>query len=124
VDPSILCIDQDMAFLQQIKANFVDAEAWHSDETDTPVRILQYLDTHPEVYMVVAEIVLPSVDGWSLLAAVKERNPLLPVVLCSADTEALNPGPSVAVAADALLKKPFSMDQLQDVLKRFGRQHL
>jgi len=124
VVPSILCIDHDMAFLQQIRAYFIDAEAWHSDETDTPTRILQYLDTHPEVDMMVAEIMLPSMDGWSLLAAVKENNPLLPVILCSADVEALGQGPPVPPKADALLRKPFSMDQLQDTIQHLGRQRL
>jgi len=124
MSPAMLCVDQDMAFLQQIRAYFVDAEAWHSDELDTPTRILHYLDAHPEVDMIVSEILLPSFDGWSLVAAVKERTPLMPVILCSADSDALNPGPSVSMEADALLKKPFSMDELRLVIQRFGRQQL
>jgi PAS domain S-box-containing protein len=124
VVPSVLCIDQDMAFLQQIRAYFIDAEAWHSDDTDSPTRILQYLDAHPEVDMIVAEIVLPSMDGWNLLAAVKEKTPLLPVILCSADIEVLDPGPSVSLKADAILQKPFSMDRLQDTIQQLGRQRL
>jgi len=63
-------------------------------------------------------------DGWALLQEIRERFPLLAVILYSEDPEALKAGNRKAVRPDHLLRKPFSMSLLQASIRELGRQRI
>jgi CheY-like chemotaxis protein len=63
-------------------------------------------------------------NGWELLKKVKERFPLLPTILYSSDPLAWKREGRIAGKPDYLLKKPFSMLQLQNIIHEVGRQRL
>ena len=72
----------------------------------------------------ISEIKLPAMNGWELTKKIKERFPLLPVILYSLDASAGKPEGIMAGIPDYLLKKPFSMLQLQNIIREMGRQRL
>ncbi|MFH1078960.1 MAG: PAS domain S-box protein [Pseudomonadota bacterium] len=122
--PSMLCIDHDPAFLNKMKVSFIDVLEWLSDPGNAPEDVIVCLEDHPEVDIVVSEIKLPGMNGWELLKRIRERFPLLTVVLYSADPAVFGQGVSAAVEADLLLKKPFNMSQLHNYIREVGRQRL
>ncbi|HOX15424.1 MAG TPA: PAS domain S-box protein [Smithellaceae bacterium] len=122
--PAILCVDHNVKYLKELKANFVDAVIWRSEAEDKPEDILNFLTENPEVDMVVSEIRLKGFDGWYLLEKIRAKFPLLPVILYSADRRALKPPAQINVLPDYMLHKPFSIDQLQKIIHELGRQHL
>lgn len=122
--PSMLCIDHDPAFLNELKMNFIDVLEWPSDPADAPEDIIACLEDHPEVDVVISEIKLPGMDGWELLKRIRERFPLLTVVLYSAEPAVFRQGVRETVKADLLLKKPFNMSQLHNYIHEVGRQRL
>jgi PAS domain S-box-containing protein len=124
IHPVMLCIDQDAAFLNELKMNFIDAREWPSGTPDTTEDVIAYLEDHPEIDIVTSEIGLPSISGWELLKEIRERFPLLTVVLYSADTALFRQGGKAAFKADLLLKKPFNILQLQNFIREVGRQRL
>ena len=124
IHPAMLCMDHDPAFLNELKMNFIDAVDWPAGQKNTPEAIISYLEDHPEIDTVISEIRLPGMDGWELLKAVRERFPLLAVILYSADPGALKQGGRTAVKPDHLLRKPFNMSQLQALIHELGRQRL
>jgi CheY-like chemotaxis protein len=122
--PSLLCIDHDTAFLNELRMHFIDVLEWPSGPGDAPEDIIACLEDHPEVDIVVSEIKLPGMNGWELLKRIRERFPLLTVVLYSAEPSVFGLGCRVAVKADLLLKKPFNMSQLNNYIREVGRQRL
>lgn len=122
--PVILCIDHNLKYLKQLKANFVDAVIWRSEPDDKLEDILDFLAEYPEVDVVVSEISLKGFDGWKLLEQIKSRFPLLPVILYSNDKKALKPPAEIAAIPELLLQKPFDIDKLQKIIHDLGRQRL
>ncbi|MFA5322322.1 MAG: PAS domain S-box protein [Smithella sp.] len=124
IRPAILCCDSDAAYLNEIKMSFVDVIDWQCSSEDTCEDIVAYLEQHPEVDIFISEINLPPTNGWELSRKIKERFPLLPVILYSAGTQAGKPEGRAAGKPDYVLHKPFSMTQLQNIIREVGRQRL
>ncbi|MBP7342228.1 MAG: PAS domain S-box protein [Smithellaceae bacterium] len=122
--PAILCIDHNVKYLKELKANFVDAVIWRSEAQDKPEDILQFLIEHPEVDLIVSEVRLKGFTGWALLEKIHAKFPLLPVILYSADRKALVAPPQAKALPDYTLHKPFSIDKLQKIIHDVGRQQL
>ena len=87
-------------------------------------RLPSFLEAHPEVDTFIAEINLPAINGWDLTKKIKERFPLLSVILYSSEPLAEKPEGIISGKPDYLLKKPFSMVQLQNIILETGRQRL
>jgi PAS domain S-box-containing protein len=124
VYPAILCIDHNVKYLKQLKANFVDAVIWRSEAHDTINDIINFLEEHPEVDIVVSEIRLKGFDGWQLLESIRSRFPLLPVIFYSSDKKVIKPPAQVEELPDMAIQKPFNLDKLQKVIHDLGRQRL
>jgi DNA-binding response OmpR family regulator len=104
--------------------SFVDVTGWQCSSEDTGEDIIAYLETHPEVDIFISEINLPSINGWELSRKIKERFPFLSVILYSADSISLKQEGKTAGKPDYLLRKPFSMTHLQNIIRETGRQRL
>ena len=122
--PAILCVDHNVKYLKELKANFVDAVVWRSEAEDKPEDIMQFLADNPEVDIVISEIRLKSFDGWTLLEKIRAKYPLLSVILYSTDRKALIPPPHIKASADCALQRPFNIDELQKIIHELGRQQL
>jgi DNA-binding NtrC family response regulator len=104
--------------------SFADIIDWRCGLEDTCEDIIAYLEAHPEVDIFISEINLPAINGWELLKKIKERFPLLSVILYSGDPHACKPQGLIAGKYDYVLKKPFSMLQLRNIIREIGRQRL
>jgi PAS domain S-box-containing protein len=124
IHPAILCCDSDASYLNEIKMSFVDVIDWCCGSNDTSEDVIAYLEAHPEVDIFISEIKLPAMNGWELTKKIKERFPLLPVILYSSDPMSGKQEGRMAGKPDYLLKKPFSMLQLQNIISEIGRQRL
>ncbi len=124
IRPAILCCDNDASYSNEIKMSFVDVIDWRCSSEETYEDVIAYLETHPEVDILISEINLPSINGWELTKKIKERFPLLPVILYSSNPVSLKQENKAEVKPDYLLKKPFSISQLQSIIRETGRQRL
>jgi PAS domain S-box-containing protein len=122
--PAILCCDSDASCLDEIKMSLVDVMDWQCSPQDTCEDVMAYLEAHPEVDIFISEIRLPSINGWELCKKIKERFPLLYVILYSAEPQAGKQEGKVSVKPDHVLKKPFSILQLQSIIRETERQRL
>jgi len=124
IRPAILCCDSDASYLNELKMSFVDVIDWRCGSNDTSEDVIAYLEAHPEVDIFISEIKLPAMNGLELTKKIKERFPLLPVILYSSDPLSEKQEGRMAGKPDYLLKKPFSMLQLQKIITEMGRQRL
>jgi len=67
--------------------------------------------------LVISDIRMPYVDGFELLAAVRKRSPLCPVIFISAKAEDGDIRMGMSLGADDYLVKPFDPVQLIDTLR-------
>ncbi len=124
IRPAILCCDSDAAHLDEIKMSFVDVIDWQCSSQDCCEDVIAYIESHPEIDIFISEINLPAMNGWELCRKIKERFPLLYVILYSADPLTGKPEGRGAVKPDHLLKKPFGILQLQSIIRETERQRL
>jgi PAS domain S-box-containing protein len=120
--PAILCLDSDAGYLNAVKMSLVGVIDWRCSSKDTIEDVITYLEEHPEVDFFISEIKLPAMNGGDLLKRIRERFPLLPVILYSADSLALKQ--IITAQPEFLLKKPFNMSQLRNIIRDVGRQRL
>ncbi|HDS05568.1 MAG TPA: response regulator [Deltaproteobacteria bacterium] len=125
VRPAVLCLDNDSKYLNEIKMSLSGVIDWQCGHKDTVEDVIAFLEEHPEVDIFISEIKLPAMNGWDLLKKIKERFPLLPVILySSAAAAALKQESKATIGPDFLLKKPFKMTQLKKIIREVGRQKI
>jgi len=66
--------------------------------------------------LIISDVHMPVIDGWALLGRVRERFPLLPVLLISASSDP--PERDSLPEHTTFLAKPFSLEALLDVAAR------
>ena len=87
-------------------------------------KVLEYIDEHPEVDIIISDIRMPVVDGWEILQKAKEKYPLLTVILYSGYPDALHEKDGTDVKPDYLLEKPIEFKRLESILNSITRLKL
>ena len=122
--PTILCVDDDVEFLRELRTYFVEVKDTQIETISNPEEVIAYLEEHPEVDTVLSDIMMPGIDGWELLEKIRLRFPLLKVILYSGSAEAVQQSPDCSAEADDVLQKPFKMKALIEIILQGGRQRL
>ncbi|HDQ03921.1 MAG TPA: PAS domain S-box protein [Deltaproteobacteria bacterium] len=124
IKPAILCLDTDNNYLNEIKMSLPGVIIWPYKDNYSSEDIVAYLEDHPEVDIFISEINLSAINGWELLKKIKERFPLLPTIFYSSENSAMKQQEKSPVQPEYLLKKPFKISQLQNIIREVGRQRL
>jgi PAS domain S-box-containing protein len=124
LNPLLLCIDADAAFLKDMEAHFPGAVTWLFRSPDDENLILQYLNEYPEVDWVVCARELKDISGWQLLTSIKKHHPLIYTALYGPDSDNRQVDPTAGFIPSFTIQKPFDMDKLQKMVQEMGRQRL
>ena len=124
MNPRLLFVDSDDAFLRDIQAYFLEAATWQIGSPEDEERILQYLADYPEVDWVICAMDLKYLTGRQLMAGIKKCYPLLNTVLYGRDGDGLQGNPDPNFNPSFTIQKPFDMDKLQKMIQEAGRQRL
>ncbi|MFZ0929207.1 MAG: ATP-binding protein, partial [Syntrophobacteraceae bacterium] len=121
--PTILYVDDEPGVLGLLRMHFISvhqcAEGLRNSED-----VMAYLAEHPEVDIVFSDLLMPNVNGWEVVAMMKEKFPLLTIVLYSGNSIALKERPENVPPPDYAIEKPFSMKLLAEIVSKIGRQRL
>jgi CheY-like chemotaxis protein len=122
--PTALCMDDDRSFLNKLKSDLGEIKTMSFETRIKPKRIMNYLEEHPDVDILLLKIMIPEEDGWALYRKIKSKFPLLTVVLyLNKKTSRIDKTGSI-VGADHLLQTPFSTEQLLEIINSTQRQRL
>jgi PAS domain S-box-containing protein len=124
IRPSILCVDDDLIMLDMLKALFIEVKDINFESTSNPESVVAYLEEHPEVDIVLSDIMMPGINGWVLLKKIKTRFPLISVILYSGNSTILKDIPPDISKPDFLLEKPFEIKELLNIIYSIDRQRL
>ena len=119
--PRISVVNDNADFLELMSA-ILDEDAGYEvslfDGQETSVAMLA--DSEPD--LIIVDLLLGKVSGWELvtLSRAEPRLADTPIVVCSADVSSLRERePELAAVAKLhVLRKPFSIDQLTELVER------
>ncbi len=104
--------------------HFVEVRNIPRETKNKPENVVEYLENHPEVDIVLSDIMLSGINGWKLLEKIKARFPLLTVIMYSRNPNAFKQKPNSTPTPDYFLEKPFKMEHLLEIINTNGRQRL
>ncbi|MBU0681993.1 MAG: response regulator [Proteobacteria bacterium] len=124
IKPTILCVDDDPQVLSLLRLYFAGVDNMPVETTSSAEGVLAFLAEHPEVDIILSDIMMAGMDGWQLLARVKEKYPLLPVILISGGPSQGEHQERRDIQPDLFLVKPLDFKTLAAAIAKIGRQRL
>ena len=116
--PSVLVIDDETGILDTLRI-LLRKEGWEVTVAQGGKAGLEAIRTAtPDV--VITDVRMPQVGGLDILAAVKEQDPMTPVILMTAQASLQTAIQAVNAGAFHYIQKPFSNDELLAILRRAG----
>jgi two-component system response regulator PrrA len=119
--PRVLIVEDDPDLLVVLRVNLEGAglETMLASDGRTAIRRIEA--ERPDA--VLLDVMLPGIDGWSVLERLHGRGDPVPVVVCSAKKHPEDIERAYELGAVAYLVKPFDIDRLIDaVTEAAGRR--
>jgi CheY-like chemotaxis protein len=113
-DPRILLVD-DNTIVRDMLVDLVGSLGYRADAAANGEEALALFD-HGQYGVVLTDLLMPGMSGWDVLAALRQRDPHVPVIIITGspvvgDPRAFQPGVAV-------LKKPIDVTALDSTIKR------
>lgn len=107
---SVLIVEDDED-IREVVASALEAEGFQVYQADTGMRALELLKDVPHPSLILADLMMPVMDGWELIKALSQDDRLatLPVVVISALDQDEPHG-------FRRIKKPFDIDELVKIV--------
>src|SRR5688500_12507830 len=114
--PSVLVVDDEVAILDTLRI-LLRNEGFEPHMAHGGEKALEQLATlHPDI--VLTDIRMPTVGGVEVLAAAREKDPDVPVILMTAQATLQSAMQAVNAGAFYYIQKPFRNDELIAILRR------
>lgn len=121
-DLSILVVDDESRmrklikdFLMQKNYNILEAE-------DGEVALKVYEENKEKISLILLDVMMPKLDGWSVLRQIRQENKTLPIVMLTARAEEQDELFGFELGVDEYITKPFSpkilVARVEAILKR------
>jgi PAS domain S-box-containing protein len=118
----VLCFDADLALQKALTAHFIDSGDILLVIAETAEDMLERIENWPEAEIILADVGSLRVDKWRRLSLIKERFPLLTLILCIEPPEGVEEKPAEVPDPDHVLTKPIQMASLAEILLK-SRRH-
>jgi CheY-like chemotaxis protein len=119
-DPKILLVD-DNAVVRDMLVDLVGSLGYVADAASGGAEALALFDRN-RYDIVLTDLLMPGMSGWEVLAAVRQRDPRMPVVIITG-TPAVG-DPRASQPGVAVLKKPVDVKALNETIKEKLSQRL
>jgi two-component system, OmpR family, response regulator ResD len=116
---SKLLVVDDEPDIRLVARIVLEHEGFDVDEADDGRVALTACGEGDDIDLVLLDVRMPHLDGWQVLAQLRERGLLdhLRVVMISAHAEQALATRAIDEGATAYIRKPFALDQLVDVVR-------
>jgi CheY-like chemotaxis protein len=119
-DAKILLVD-DNTVVRDMLVDLVGSLGYVADAASGGTEALALFDLN-RYDIVLTDLLMPGMSGWEVLAAVRQRDPRMPVVIITG-TPAVG-DPRASQPGVAVLKKPVDVKALDDTIKEKLNQRL
>jgi CheY-like chemotaxis protein len=118
----ILVVDDEPSVLNVLATLLADEGHAVQKAPDGRVALEMMADEPPE--LLITDVMMPGLNGWMLLASVRERTPALPVIVISAvDRPEARERKFFMTDHTVFLRKPFDIDALLTLVERLTGAH-
>jgi PAS domain S-box-containing protein len=115
---SVLCVDDDEALIS-LTARLLERNGYAVTGYTDPSAALREFERRPGDFdVVVTDLTMQGISGWTLAQALKDVRPQLPVILLSGFVTPEDQGRAERLGVRALLQKPDDIGQLVPLLDR------
>jgi CheY-like chemotaxis protein len=118
--PRILLVD-DNTIVRDMLVDLVGSLGYHADAAVGGEEALDLFD-RGRYGVVLTDLVMPGMSGWEVLAALRQRDPHIPVVIVTGSPVVGDP--RAAQPGVAVLKKPIDVTALDSMIKQMLRARL
>ena len=115
-DLTLLYIEDDLEILENVSFLFERFVKKVYIAKDGKEALEVYKKHLPDI--VVTDINLPKIDGLSVAAKIREEDKHIPIVIITAHDEDFHIEKAKEIGVSSYLKKPFTLQQLKDVLAK------
>jgi len=112
---TILVVDDDAA-IRNLAALVVESVGHQPLEAINGLEALKMIERHPQVDLVLMDVLMPVMNGGEALRAIRATWPLLPVVMISGFDAATISEKLGDATPDGFLQKPFTLDKFTEAL--------
>ncbi len=106
-------------FLKQKDFNILEAE-------DGEVALKVYNENKDKINLILLDVMMPKLDGWSVLRQIRQENKAIPIVMLTARTEEQDELFGFELGVDEYIAKPFSpkilVARVEAILKRTTKE--
>jgi len=119
-DQKILLVD-DNAIVRDMLVDLVGSLGYHTDAAANGEEALRLFDGG-RYGVVLTDLLMPGMSGWDVLAALRQRDPRIPVVIVTGSP--VGGDPRASQPGVAVLKKPVDVAALESTIKRMLQARL
>ena len=112
----ILIVDDEPPLLDVLAVLLEDEGHAVQKAPDGRVALKMIADELPD--LLITDVMMPHLDGWTLLASVRERTPALPVIVISAVDPKARQREFFITDHTVFLRKPFGIETLLSIVER------
>lgn len=122
---SILVVDDEDRMRKLIK-DFLANKGYHILEAEDGEKALEiYQQNQSKIMLILLDVMMPKLDGWSVLRQIRQSNKELPIIMLTARGEEQDELFGFELGVDEYISKPFSpkilVARVEAILKRAGK---
>jgi signal transduction histidine kinase/ActR/RegA family two-component response regulator len=116
-------IAEDEPLLRRVARDILESAGYTVSDAPDGAQALQMFEGEPErFHAVVSDIVMPAMNGYELAKQLRERNPMLPIVLTSGYPDRITAEPEPLDPPCQFLAKPYTPEDLAAAVRRAQRE--
>ena len=125
VEDSILVVDDEERMRKLIK-DFLNNKGYHILEAEDGEKALEvYEENQSKIMLILLDVMMPKLDGWSVLRQIRQINKDVPIIMLTARGEEQDELFGFELGVDEYISKPFSpkilVARVEAILKRTGK---
>jgi DNA-binding response OmpR family regulator len=117
---TILLVDDEQRMLDLL-CLYLEPKGYKCVPHTSALYALEYLSSH-QVDLVLLDIMMPEMDGWTLCAEIRKKGDL-PIIMLTARTDKTDVVKGLDIGADDYISKPFDEDELLARIGAVLRRH-
>ena len=108
MEESILVVDDEERMRKLIK-DFLTNKGYHILEAEDGEKALEiYQENKSKIMLILLDVMMPKLDGWSVLRQIRQENKELPIIMLTARGEEQDELFGFELGVDEYISKPFS----------------
>ena len=125
MEESILVVDDEERMRKLIK-DFLTNKGYHILQAEDGEKALEiYQENKSKIMLILLDVMMPKLDGWSVLRQIRQENKELPIIMLTARGEEQDELFGFELGVDEYISKPFSpkilVARVEAILKRTGK---